>query len=215
MSADSGRSAPVPPGDADLVRLSLAGSAEASETLVRRFERPVYNLIVRMVRNEATAEDLTQDTFLKMFRALPTYKQDLRFSSWLLRIAHNTAIDHLRQRRLLTVGPTEDDEGEERDPLDRCPTSTRSRPSSRACGASSLRQSTPRSIGCAPISAPWSCFGIRRAWTTWRSRRSWACRSGQSRHFCTGRAGNWPGNLGLPAGGLKLRRGPGRKANRT
>ena len=121
MSADSGRSAPAPSGDADLVRHSLAGSAEASETLVRRFERPVYNLIVRMVRNEATAEDLTQDTFLKMFRALPTYKQDLRFSSWLLRIAHNTAIDHLRQRRLLTVGPTEDDEGEERDPLDALP----------------------------------------------------------------------------------------------
>ena len=43
---------------------------------MRRFERPVYNLIVRMVRNEATAEDLTQDTFLKMFRALPTYKQE-------------------------------------------------------------------------------------------------------------------------------------------
>ena len=216
MSADSGRSAPVSPGDADLVRLSLAGSAEASETLVRRFERPVYNLIVRMVRNEATAEDLTQDTFLKMFRALPTYKQDLRFSSWLLRIAHNTAIDHLRQRRLLTVGPTEDDEGEERDPLDALPDLDAISPeqSSRAARAR-RRQSTSRSIACGPTFAPWSCFGIRKAWTIRRSRRCWACRSGQSRHFCTGPAGNWPGNLGPPAGGLKLRRGPGRKANRT
>src|SRR5262245_10562651 len=121
MSADSGRPAPAPPGDADLVRQSLAGSPEASETLVRRFERPVYNLIARMVRNEATAEDLTQDTFLKMFRALPSYKQDLRFSSWLLRIAHNTTIDYLRQRRLFTVGPTEDADGEEHDPLDALP----------------------------------------------------------------------------------------------
>ena len=87
-----------------------------------QIEKVVAHLVsLGMVRNEATAEDLTQDTFLKMFRALPTYKQDLRFSSWLLRIAHNTAIDHLRQRRLLTVGPTEDDEGEERDPLDALP----------------------------------------------------------------------------------------------
>jgi RNA polymerase sigma-70 factor, ECF subfamily len=121
MSADSGRPAPAPSGDADLVRLSLAGSAQASETLVRRFERPVYNLIVRMVRNEATAEDLAQDTFLKMFRALSTYKQEMRFSSWLLRIAHNTTIDYLRQRRLLTVGPAEDADGEEHDPLDALP----------------------------------------------------------------------------------------------
>lgn len=121
MSADSGRPAPASAGDAELVRLALAGSAEASETLVRRFERPVYNLIVRMVRNEATAEDLTQDTFLKMFRALASYKQDLRFSSWLLRIAHNTTIDYLRQRRMLTVGPTEDLDGEEHDPLDALP----------------------------------------------------------------------------------------------
>ena len=116
-----GATARPPLDDANLVRQALAGSADASETLVRRFQRPVFNLIVRLVRQEATAEDLTQDTFLKMFRALGSYNQELRFSSWVLRIAHNTAIDFLRQRRLVTVAPTEDAEGDEHDPLDALP----------------------------------------------------------------------------------------------
>ena len=51
------------------------------------------------------AEDLTQDSFVKMFRALGTFDPQLRFSSWLFRIAHNTAIDYLRQRRPVTVAP--------------------------------------------------------------------------------------------------------------
>ena len=63
------------------------------------------------------AEDLTQDTFVKMFRALGTFDPRLRFSSWLFRIAHNTAIDYLRQRRLALVTPPVDDDEEARDTL--------------------------------------------------------------------------------------------------
>jgi RNA polymerase sigma-70 factor, ECF subfamily len=103
--------------DADLVAAALDGSERACEGLVRRFERPVYNLIVRLVRDSATAEDLTQDTFVKIFRALGTYDQRLRFSSWLFRIAHNTAIDHLRIKRPLFASASVDDRGEEQDPL--------------------------------------------------------------------------------------------------
>jgi RNA polymerase sigma-70 factor (ECF subfamily) len=89
--------------DTELAVAALQGSEAACESLVRRFERPVYNLVCRLVRDPAAAEDLTQDTFLKLFRALGTYDPRQRFSSWLFRIAHNTAIDHLRQRRLLPL----------------------------------------------------------------------------------------------------------------
>jgi RNA polymerase sigma-70 factor (ECF subfamily) len=76
-----------------------------------RHQRPVYNLIVRLVRDPATAEELAQDSFVKAFRALHTFDPAHRFSSWMLRIAHNTAIDYLRVRRPDTV-PLERDLGD-------------------------------------------------------------------------------------------------------
>jgi RNA polymerase sigma-70 factor (ECF subfamily) len=73
------------------------------------------------VQDPGFAEDLTQDAFLKMFRGLNQYDASLRFSSWLFRIAHNTAIDHLRQRRLLLATPRVDEDGDEIDPLEGLP----------------------------------------------------------------------------------------------
>jgi RNA polymerase sigma-70 factor (ECF subfamily) len=105
--------------DRDVIRAAVAGVPEACEEIVRRYERPVFALIARMVRDEPQAEDLTQDSFLKMFRALDRYDPALRFSSWLFRIAHNTAIDHLRQRRLLVVPPRDDEDTA--DPLEDLP----------------------------------------------------------------------------------------------
>lgn len=87
----------APSGDAELAVAARGGSEDACTALVGRFERPVYNLIARLVQDPATAEDLTQDTFVKMFRALGQFKPELRFSSWLFRIAHNTTIDALRR----------------------------------------------------------------------------------------------------------------------
>jgi RNA polymerase sigma-70 factor (ECF subfamily) len=86
--------------DAEVVLHALRGHEAAAREIVRRFERPVYNLVARMVRDAATAEDLAQDTFLKVFRSLGTFDPRLRLSSWILKIAHNTAIDHLRRARL-------------------------------------------------------------------------------------------------------------------
>ena len=105
------------PSDADLAVAARKGSSDACTALVQRFERPVYNLVARLVQDPALAEDLTQDAFLKMFRGLAQYDASLRFSSWLFRIAHNTAIDHLRQRRPVVAPPRLDDDGEEMDPL--------------------------------------------------------------------------------------------------
>lgn len=70
---------------------------------MRRYERPVYALVVRMVREPTLAEDLAQEVFVKAFRALASYDPARKFSSWLFKIAHNTALDHLRRQELDTV----------------------------------------------------------------------------------------------------------------
>ncbi len=89
--------------DAELVANALRGSEAACRELVKRFERPVYTLILRMVQNAATAEDLAQEVFVKAFRRLDSYDLQWKFSSWLFKIAHNTTIDHLRRGVLETV----------------------------------------------------------------------------------------------------------------
>jgi RNA polymerase sigma-70 factor (ECF subfamily) len=83
--------------DAELVASALRGREEACRELVKRFERPVYTLLLRMVQNSATAEDLAQEVFVKAFRRLDSYDPQWKLSSWLFKIAHNTAIDHLRR----------------------------------------------------------------------------------------------------------------------
>jgi RNA polymerase sigma-70 factor (ECF subfamily) len=89
--------------DAELVAGALRGSQDAFRELVRRFERPVYSLVLRMVQDSATAEDLAQEVFVKAFRRLDTYDAQWKFSSWLFKIAHNATIDHLRRGTPETV----------------------------------------------------------------------------------------------------------------
>ena len=89
--------------DAALVARAVAGAQDAYSVLVQRYQRSVFNLIVRMVRDPGEAEDLAQDAFVKAFRRLRTFDPQYRFASWLLKIAHNTAIDYLRRRRPDTI----------------------------------------------------------------------------------------------------------------
>ncbi|MDX1661214.1 MAG: sigma-70 family RNA polymerase sigma factor [Gemmatimonadota bacterium] len=99
--------------DEQLVEEALSGSQSAYTRLVERFERPVYNLVVKMVRDRTLAEDLAQEAFVKAFRHLETYRPDQgKFSNWLFKIAHNTSIDHLRKSQLDTVpiDASDDDE---------------------------------------------------------------------------------------------------------
>jgi RNA polymerase sigma-70 factor (ECF subfamily) len=76
---------------------ALAGSQSAFEQIVRRFQRPMVSLIGRMTGDWAMAEDLAQEAFLKAFRNLSAFDATRRLSSWLFRIAHNTAVDALRR----------------------------------------------------------------------------------------------------------------------
>jgi len=89
--------------DAELVHGALAGSERAFRDLVRRYQRPVFAVIVRIIRDPSRAEELAQDTFVKAFRALHTYDPRRGFSPWLLAIAHHAAIDELRKAEPETV----------------------------------------------------------------------------------------------------------------
>ncbi|HEX2445406.1 MAG TPA: sigma-70 family RNA polymerase sigma factor [Vicinamibacterales bacterium] len=85
-----------------------AGAEPAFREIVRRYERPVMSLLARMVNDPALAEDLAQETFLKAYRRLNTFDTERRFSSWLFRIAHNTAIDALRRRGPVEIEPDQE-----------------------------------------------------------------------------------------------------------
>ncbi|MBV8201614.1 MAG: sigma-70 family RNA polymerase sigma factor [Acidobacteria bacterium] len=91
------------PTDAELVASALRGSEDAFRDLVLRFERPIYALILRMVHDAQTAEDLAQEVFVKAYRRLSSYDPRRKFASWLFKVAHNTTIDHLRRAQLDTV----------------------------------------------------------------------------------------------------------------
>src|SRR6059036_2869943 len=89
--------------DQEVVRWARDGLQRAYRELVRRYERPVFSLIFRMVRDRELAEDLAQDTFIKVLNHIDRYRAEFKFSSWLFKIANNVAIDHLRRRQLDTV----------------------------------------------------------------------------------------------------------------
>jgi RNA polymerase sigma-70 factor (ECF subfamily) len=89
--------------DQEVVAQAKAGREAAYRELIRRYERPVFSLIYRMVRDREAAEDLAQETFIKTLNAIGTYRPEFKFSSWIFKIANNAAIDHLRKRGLDTL----------------------------------------------------------------------------------------------------------------
>jgi RNA polymerase sigma-70 factor (ECF subfamily) len=89
--------------DQEIVLLARAGHESAYRELVRRYERPIFSLLYRMVRDRELAEDLAQETFVKALNAIDSYRPEYKFSSWIFKIANNAAIDHLRRRELDTL----------------------------------------------------------------------------------------------------------------
>ncbi len=89
--------------DREVATHAARGHEPAFRELLRRYERPVFSLVYRMVRDRTLAEDLAQEAFIRAFNAIGTYKTSYKFSNWILKIANNHTIDHLRKRRLETV----------------------------------------------------------------------------------------------------------------
>ncbi|GHO94302.1 hypothetical protein KSF_043500 [Reticulibacter mediterranei] len=93
--------------DAAIVELVVNGDQDVFAVLVERYKDAVQNLAYRMLSNATEAEDVTQETFVRAYTQLGTYKPVHKFSTWLLSIASHLAIDQLRRRRFLAL-PLED-----------------------------------------------------------------------------------------------------------
>lgn len=96
------------------VQKAAAGDPEAFEQLMLKYQKPIYNLALRMVGNPDDAFDLTQEAFIRAWRSMDSVRADGAFSSWLYRLASNVCIDHLRAaKRKKTVSLVFEEDGRE------------------------------------------------------------------------------------------------------
>lgn len=85
--------------DADLVQRCLHGNSKAFEILIERYQKPIYNLALRLSTNTEDAEDITQTVFVKVYEKLNTFNPKHKFFSWLYKIAVNESLNFLNRRR--------------------------------------------------------------------------------------------------------------------
>ncbi len=101
--------------DFKLIDMAVDGDEKAYAKLLTRYKRPVYHMILKMVRNVDDTEDLTIESFAKAFKSLHRFKKDFTFSTWLFRIATNNTIDFIRKKKLKTLSISNtytDDDGQ-------------------------------------------------------------------------------------------------------
>jgi RNA polymerase sigma-70 factor (ECF subfamily) len=81
-----------------VIRAAIAGDHAAFEQLVRAYQQLVWRYLRRLLGDDTLAEDVAQETFLRLYRRLPTYGFQAKFSSWVIQVARNAGIDELRRR---------------------------------------------------------------------------------------------------------------------
>ena len=96
--------------DLDVLRRAQRGDERAFSLIVRAYEVPVYNYVLRLVRDRSLAEDLTQEVFLRVFQGLPGFSLRSRFTTWLFQVTKNRVLDEMRahERRPRAGVPLED-----------------------------------------------------------------------------------------------------------
>jgi RNA polymerase sigma-70 factor (ECF subfamily) len=88
-----------PASDAAVMLRAAAGDESAFNYLAEKYHRPIHHFLFRMVRNQAIAEELTQEVFLRVYRSRESYRAEARFTTWLYRIATNLAVNHARDTK--------------------------------------------------------------------------------------------------------------------
>ncbi|MGC6425381.1 MAG: RNA polymerase sigma factor [Akkermansiaceae bacterium] len=107
VASEAGESDVEPP-DHELVRACQSGDPSAFEALVTRHRGKVYAMVQNMIKNDADAWDLSQEVFIKVWKALPRFEARAKFSTWLYRITHNVVYDWLRKRKVESAGELDD-----------------------------------------------------------------------------------------------------------
>jgi RNA polymerase sigma-70 factor, ECF subfamily len=97
--------------DEEIIIDYLNGDRDAFNEIVNRYLKAIYNFTYRFVRDEKTAEDITQETFLKTWKNLKKFKMKKSFKTWIFSIAKNTSIDHLRKRKDVQISAFDNEEG--------------------------------------------------------------------------------------------------------
>ena len=108
-SVDSDTSIDDPDDDLRLVKLAQQGDHRSYDALVTRHRARIFAMIRNMIHQEADAWDLSQEVFIKAWKALPRFEARARFSTWLYRIAHNTVYDWVRKRKIESAGELNDE----------------------------------------------------------------------------------------------------------
>lgn len=85
--------------DEILIQRALQGHQQAYAAILGKYESYVFTLCLRIVKNREEAHEVTQDTFLKAFRSLSTFREEAKLSTWLYKIAYSTSLNHLRKKR--------------------------------------------------------------------------------------------------------------------
>lgn len=93
-------------GDADVMLRLKAGELDCFEYLMNKYRRPIVHFMFRMVHNQAVAEEMAQEVFLRVYRARETYRAEARFTTWLYRIATNLAVNYARDTKNERTAPT-------------------------------------------------------------------------------------------------------------
>src|ERR1051325_6338599 len=101
--------------DRELVATAANGLEGGFEELVRRYQRPISAYVYRMVGDYDCALDLTQEIFIKIYASLERYRPEFKFSTWIYKIAHNAAVDHLRRSSSREQALSSEVDGEERE----------------------------------------------------------------------------------------------------
>ena len=127
-----------------------AGRKQAFRQLVQRNQANVYSIAYRLVGNHAMAEDLTQEAFLRVFRAAKRYRPMAKFSTWLYRIAANVALNALRSRRRMRFAPLELSDSDDESSWHRDVPDTREAPASARLDIAELRERIDAAIRSLP-----------------------------------------------------------------